>query len=443
MSISISKNTYTLTVGDDAWICDHLDLPPIDFIRGLLRQRFTGSSRRFRSLHSLADAAYAFIKENDWSFSQRDIDRSAREHFLAMRERSSRQMLEEFLLLWRGYTATDVMKAKTTLREDRAGWLKDVERAIAKNNHLKRRAIEKGRVNRAHELAMNEKELEQIRQLIIRTADRDPDLLARQKVSFAVLYRRKAALRFFYSSPHDYLGVETALEEKNPFGVSFPLRFMSRFIVVGEYLRLRRKWAGGSPRGEIFLDLVKGDPSEGSGMQERLLELNRKILSHFHQDRSGPIQEIEKCYRQKCFLAVALVGITQAEGVIWDFASYLNGRNIRVFKRSGKDGRTYHPYPWDRTLSRYRRSNHPRWDSSGRLTSARAVLQQTRVGSIISPELYSYFVDEFYDDRNNLAHGRIGARNIEADAIAAILAFYACLHEVARYLGEVRDGGNT
>ena len=178
-------------------------------------------------------------------------------------------------------------------------------------------------------------------------------------------------------------------------------------------------------------------------MQDRLLELNRKILPHFHQDRSEPIQEIEKCYRQKCFLAVALVGITQAEGVIWDFASYLNGRNIRVFRRSGKDGRIYHPYPWDRTLSRYRRLNHPRWDSSVKLTSARAVLEQTRVGNIISPELYSYFVDEFYDDRNNLAHGRIGARNIEADAIAAILAFHACLHEVARYLSEVRDDGSV
>jgi hypothetical protein len=416
MISGVPKNTYTLTMGDDAWIYNHLDLPPIEFIRGLLRQRFTGSTRRFRSLRSLAGAALAFIKENEAQFSQHDID----------------------LLLWRGYASANVLKAKAALQDDRVRWLRSVNRAIAKNNLLAKRAVKKGKGNRVREIIANGKELEQVKQLIIEAKAENQDRLAQQKMLFAVMYRRKLSLRMIYSSPNDYLGIETILEEKNPTVVSFPLRFLSSFMVAGEYLRLREKWVSGLPREEVFLDLEKGDSSEGSGMQEALLGLNRTILPHLCMDRSAQIQEIEECYRRKCFLAVALVGITQAEGVIWDFASYLNGRNIRVFKRSGTDGRVLHPYPWDRTLSRYKRSNRPRWDPSARLVSARGVLEQTKVGSIISPELYSYFVDEFYDDRNTLTHGRISARNLKADAIAAILVFYVCLHEVARYLGEVQ-----
>jgi hypothetical protein len=434
MISGVPKNTYTLTMGDNHWIYEHLDLSPVDFIRGLLRLRFTAAARRFRSLGSLADAAFAFIRENDYEFSQHDIDRLARERFLARRDRTSRKMLEEFLLLWRGYTNEDILRAKAALPEDRVRWLESVEGAIAKNSLLLKRAVDKGRGNRVREIKANGKELEQLKRRIVEAEDEDQNRLACQKAMFEVLYRRNAVVRMIYASPRDYLGIESFLEEKDPMVVSFPLRFMAQFMIAGEYLKLRKEWTHGSPREEVLLDLEDGDSSEGSGMEDALLELNQKILLHLHVDRSIPIREIEVCYRQKCFLAAALVGITQAEGVIWDFASYLNGHNIRVFKRSGPAGRILHPYPWDRFQCRYKRSSYPRWDPSVRLISARNVLENTRVGSIISPELYSYFNDEFYDDRNTLTHGRIYARNLKLDAIAAILAFYACLHEVDRYL---------
>jgi hypothetical protein len=293
------------------------------------------------------------------------------------------------------------------------------------------------------ELEVNARELKQIEQLVMLTKDVDPDRLAENKVSFAVFYRRRMFWRIFRSSPSDYVGIETLLDYKDPDAVSFPLRFMSQLMAAGDYLRLRRKWMTGTPKEEILLAVQDGDPSEGTGLVDELLDLNQRILPYLRQDRSGAIQELEESYRRECFLAAALVGITQVEGIIWDFASYLNRRNIRVFRRAGLGGRALHPYPWDRELCRYKRTLSPHWDTSIRLRSARAVLEHTRVGGIIAPELFSYLVDEFYDDRNPLAHGRTGARNFQTDAIAAVLAFYACMQELARYLkvlGEGDDG---
>jgi hypothetical protein len=190
----------------------------------------------------------------------------------------------------------------------------------------------------------------------------------------------------------------------------------------------------------MMLALVGIEGNSISDICNRLFAADDILSEQLGCRRSVAFKEIADTYESGHYIAATLLATTQTEGVLWDFAHYLNRHSIRVFKQ-GRLASIRWPYPWDRQQKKYTKlnpkTNRPTYNNKERLISAGGLLEKTRVGSFISPQLVSYLLDDFIQDRNPLAHGTLEDRDYKPSAIAAINCLMACLYEIAKYLGKI------
>jgi hypothetical protein len=121
--------------------------------------------------------------------------------------------------------------------------------------------------------------------------------------------------------------------------------------------------------------------------------------------------------------------------------------NIRIYRpvRDSSGLRKY-PYKWDQTSKKYRYKydhgkRHIEYDER-QLQSARALLSRTRLINYFQPQVYSYLIDEFYDDRCFLVHGDISGRNFKADALGAMWCLYAVMDQIRKRLSASKSGAS-
>jgi hypothetical protein len=132
------------------------------------------------------------------------------------------------------------------------------------------------------------------------------------------------------------------------------------------------------------------------------------------------------------------------EGILWDFAAYLNRRNICIYKTvpGGKKPR-HLPYPWDTKTKQYSQkrlaTGRPDYDHNPKhkLMSARHMLDKTRLGEYFHKELFDYLIGDFYDERNDLAHGLPCASR--ETAARAVLCLGAVLTTISRVVVDRGD----
>lgn len=428
-------NTFRLSVADIGWVEHNLNLPPEEFARGLLARRFTASRTRFRSRLKLAAGCIDIIKSNACPFSTNELDTRERERFLARSRRDPRLILEEFRTLWRGYRDTvldavdpGVARYKTEVETLLRAAQTETDFLISKT---------RARTGKWRSLQRNRAELANISTQVAE-AFRNEREVRRAKMQFPTRHRRYRSIHSFLGvGDDDFLLYKSHIKRCDPKLITFPLRHLG-WLSLPAFLKLQRQWQRNTSRDHILEQLA---PEIDEAFFDNLLQIYDKIKEFLPVDRSSHLAELKRAWKADCMLGVALIGITQAEGLIWDFAARLRSKGFRIYKTV--TGRHY-PYVWDfdsRTF-KYRYPSGHAQDERARLgrkksqplASARQLLEKTKLGSFMDEMVFSYLVDEFYDDRNRLAHGDVAKRSLRADAVGAILCQRTVLEQLMAFL---------
>jgi hypothetical protein len=438
LAISIPKNSYELSGNDVNWIYGNLDLPARDFIMGLLKRKFENTTTRFRTDEKLALACHEIISKAKYEFDRHPLDRHLWIRFRQGHRARPEKVFLSYRQLWRGYFEHEVKRAELTISKDKNTFQNALDKALRRNSVLLRRANKAGRRARVEAFKKNDDKLRQIEKRISHAFALAPEVLARRKLIHLTHYRRGHTLGII--TPDDYLHILFLIQRHNPDLIEFPLRFMG-YLPCTIYDALGRKWLTRCSRDEMMFALVSTEGNSIPDVCNRLFAGDKILAEQLGCRRAGAFQELAASYEAGHYIAATLLATTQIEGVLWDFARYLNRRNIRIFKKGPSQGIRW-PYPWNLEKNAYTKVNpktkRPMYNKKERLTGAGGLLGKTRIGSLVSPQLISYLLDDFIQDRNPLAHGKLEDREYKPDAIAAIHCLMACLYEIAVYTGKIK-----
>ena len=431
---TIERNTFELTLDDLRWMDFHQGISPKEFIRGILKRRFDDYRTKFTTEMSLAEACLKIANACSYEFRKNQIDEEELKKLFAIDLSNPKQIVDSFRNVWRGYHDQEVIEAQSSVNRDRRRIEAILRKMGAKNETRIRRLGVQGKEITKKDLLENGERLTEIKEKI-EQAFRIPIKAAQRKVIFRVLEHRDQLFKSIHL-PNDYFGFEYQIKRCDPDTLTYPLRFL-QYIPAREYDKLEYKWKNGATREELILSFY--DPSSDDRLFFNVLkDESLRIRGLVRIDGQGQIDELEKVFAEKCFTATTLLAITQTERMLWDFAKYLNRKGYLIFKKSRGHRTKYHPYDWDQKNKKYKNvdpsTKRPRFDRRVNLQTARQLLQKTRLGSIISHGLYTYLIDEFYDDRNALTHGNFDGRNLKVDAISSLLCYHMCLLAIVESL---------
>ncbi len=429
-------NSYVLSNEDKSWMDKHRNDEPSKFVRGILKRRFDDYKQHFRNMGSLAVGCREIVKANPWAFGRfRGAMPKDAQAFLSLNDHTTHDTIRKFRDLSRGYSDDDVLATQKEIHKDKLRFFSLVRQMKRKNKRRLRKMEQMRRQDACDSLRRNEKQLYEIEKSLPCIFD-DVENAARRKLAHLSFARRHPGVFGTWLSPDDYFSIGATVRSCDPDRILFPLRFLVHYPArLVESLRYR--WESGLNREELLLSFDVGEHADRTifdGIRTDLEKPNNRLQSN----RLSEINELESIYSQGCFTSSVLLAITVTEGIIWDFAEYLNREGKKIFKKTGKVKPKYHPYQWDHNTGKYKSLIHgvPQADMrrGSELRSARALLKETRVGNYICEELYSYLIDEFYDDRNNFAHGFFRGRNMKAEAIASVLCLCMCVRQISQHL---------
>ena len=441
ISFSVQKDTYELSAGDETWLASAVHGEPKELITGLVRRRFTKPQERFTTDHHLAQACISFARQADILFKHHPKDECLLKRLLSISTTDPDAVFSAFQLLWRGYSDNDLENAEASLQYDREVFLAAVADARRRNRLLLRRKSTRLNDARKRSCRLVASQLSQIAR-DIRSAYRNPRLIAAMKLRHEVRCRRGRNSVFLDPEPGDYLRVRVRLRFCDPDGLDFPLRHMTN-LSAESYQYLLDKWLCSASRDEIILELYRYIRGQKTRVYECLQDLDSTISELLGIDSSIILRELSFAFDHDCYLAVALLATTQTEGLLWQFADFLNHQGIPIFYTSRHRPPKLLAYIWDSELKRYKDSQaalsfrRPRKPVT--LYSARTLLNLTRLGTIIPFELYSYLADEFYADRIQLAHGHFSGRKLHVDAVTSIVCLWCTLEFIHGYLTKSKD----
>ena len=336
--------------------------------------------------------------------------------------------------LLRGYTTAALDSEVRDVRDVARRLRREIAKERTRLNRQLMRSRQRGYVGQA---VLQEQHASKLTELLKGVDEilTTPEALAVRRLRRSVTARRNPALArllgqfsLLNPDPLEHLDLRFRLVPNSQ--TTFPLRHCSE-MGVPDWRELNRMWGEGHSQEEILLEFSRREKI--SNLLRTASATHASLASAGFPDRTRAFREIEDALSRSDHLAALTLSITQAEGVIWDIAARLNRRQIRIYTRRVRNGRSVKcSFLWDPQTQRYRR------DSSGRLGnrpvhSARQLILDTRLRSLLETECFSYLVDEFSSDRNRVAHGEpIGARNVEADAIAALVTLATCVAEAHR-----------
>jgi hypothetical protein len=442
----VPKDTFELSYGDIRYLDSSIHKDPKSFIEGLICQRFTNPKERFQTDHNLAQACFSFARYSKKIFSHHPKDRYLLKKLLSTSIKDPNAVFSAFQHLWIGYSEKDIDSTIPTLSQDRNNYLTSVSDASKRNRRILRRNTTKRNPALLRSCRIVSRKLTEIRRDII-SAYKKPRFVAKIKLRHEVLCRRDRNIPLRDPEPNDYLGIYARLRICDPNVLDFPIRHMTGFIAAGVYEQLLDKWLLEKDRDSLVLELYEGIQRQKTGILQRLIDLDSNISNLLGGDRSVVLKEISTCFDHGCYLAVALLSTTQTEGLLWQFAEFLNHHEMPIFYKSRHRPPKRFAYLWDFDKECY--TDYPAAISlqcpakRENLYSAKYLLNKTRLGTIIPFELYSYLADEFYISRTDLAHGDFSNRNFLVDAASSILCLWCAMEFINEYLTKSNSGENV
>jgi len=435
LALAIPKNSYKLSSYDVGWVYYNLNLPARDFIFALLKSKFDNTKRRFNTDEKLALACHEIIKRAKYEFDENPIDKNLWVKFRQGQRARPDKVLLAYRQLWRGYSEEEVINIEKNISKDKKIFQNVLVKALRRNSVLMKSARKDRNLPRVEAYKKNEENLHAIEKKISDAFAQNPEVLARCKLVHRTLYRRRRGLGVL-TTPDDYLHVLFNIQRHDPNLIEFPLRFMG-YLPAITYDVLSLLWLRKYSRDQLMLSLVGIEGNSIPDVCKRLLAADEILDEQLCCRRSIVFKEIAASYEAGHYIAATSLATIQIEGVLWDFARYLNRRNIRIFKKGWSRGVRW-PYLWNRDKNVYENINpktkRPICKRKERIYSAGYLLSKTRLGSFISPRLISYLIEDFIQDRNPLMHGVIKDMDYKPDAIAAINCIMACYYEILEYV---------
>ena len=376
-------------------------------------------------MEDLAKACRNLVKKNLYSLGKAKKEEDLMYEFFALKLSQANEIFLSFRDLWRGFKEIEIQAALKGVPVERRKALRKIDDFIKRNIKALKNAQKRGFQQRKRIYKKNQKELEELKRKTI-SYFRNQNKVAYDMCSYETMRRREkipAAGDFFDIDNFMSIWLHFRLKMNDPDYVDFPLRFAVHLPSVW-YRKLQKLWKKGCSKEEVIRLLM--ELLSSPEFLDDLIGRCENIYKKFSQKRikcpprCSILREIKRCYEMECYASVSLVAVTQIEGVLWDFGKYLNRKNVRIFKtESGAKKQKYLPYYWDFEKKRYKNFNYtgrPQFSrkKGSNLISARQLLERTRLGEFVHKEMYNYLIDEFYDERNNLAHGDLYIRKESA-----------------------------
>jgi len=428
-----------MLIGDIEWIEQHLNDLPECFMRGLLGRKFEDIDKRFVTLRDLGMGFKEIVRQLESYLARDPNDHLKWERLLNTEDERIEEIHRQFRLLWRGYTDEDVARVSSIVGQDKGRYISVLNKLLEYNEKLLTRARRSGKKREMEIYEKNRLGIEKIKEKV-ELAFTHPRVLAIAKLNYQVDMRRWGLSRIFAAWEGDYLCLGWTLISLEPSRLRFPPRFLME-IFAERYFVLLRKWVQSGSNQNPWIEF-EGDVNSIFEKAE-LFSIYNEIEEKIGSNRRGALDELRECWGKGYYLATSLIAMTQTEGILWDFAVYLNRHGTRIFKVDSNKGNKRRPYIWNSDTKCYKvidQNGRPKWDKTQNLTSARQLLETTRMGEFVEPKLLSYLVAEFYEDRSKLAHGEISRDLPQADAIAAIHALFYVLWSVKTYFAQRKPG---
>jgi len=242
----------------------------------------------------------------------------------------------------------------------------------------------------------------------------------------------------------DLISADTFLDLRisglDPDLVDFPLRHLMSISLKAHH-ELVDRWKQDRDKAKLIL------PLEGEIRHADFFDSIDRMAAMqcfgFDQARLDVFKELREVVMQGRMQSAALIAVTQTEGLLWAYAHHLQITGTPVYKLFPTAKKTKHAiYQWNPKTQTYRtkykngRPKHktrtdgtPIFATSGRDLVTESVLQQAT-----SAEIYTYLLDQFFDERNDLAHG-----NLVVDKLLVLQALL-CLHSMLQHLVDHANG---
>lgn len=422
------KNTYELSLGDISWIGKNLSLDSTSILKDLLKRRFTNIDLRRFNKRRYVNAASKFLEENKSIFSKSYPGKDYFGNYFSIPVGAYEKKLSKFKEVILGFSPEDVESEKKYLPDDKRIYLKEIDRKIHENIISKEKAEKEG----SKKVKEYKENIENLRKIKKRVGDvfSNPDDAARLKCNYKVKKERRMAFDLFplKEIEVDYLFVGASTLIYSTSMVDFPLRFLTN-IAARTYERLRREWSEGTTKEGLLENLETIVQSKE--FFDTLANLYKANFGKIQKERLSLLEEVRDCYLGGRYASTTVLTVTQVEGILWDLASYLNKKRKFVYKKRKKAKMHYYSYLWDKKKRAYKKTNkktgYPEFETDKYLTSARQLLEETRIVEFLPNVVVSYLVNEFLDERNQIVHGDIELLKKKTTASCALLVLYTLL----------------
>lgn len=189
--------------------------------------------------------------------------------------------------------------------------------------------------------------------------------------------------------------------------VFFPLKFLMH-IPAKSYALLLKDWKQHKNKEKTLL-AIEPEIFNGSFCANIIDAYKNGPMQKKSPWRVNILNELTSTVQNNMPNSAGLIAITQIEGIIWDYSSYLSEHRVWIYKKD-KKGYCY-AYKWISSKNAYACINHgvPKIeiDKKGKpvkLISGRDILIKTRFQEIITSYEYDFFLGEFFGVRNDYLH---------------------------------------
>jgi len=312
--------------------------------------------------------------------------------------------------LVRGYTDVWVPGEEVAVKQSVTARSKQVTSFRAESEKRRVAAAKKSQNALRGQYEENRKELEQIAADL---ATVDSTAVAHENLKRQARHRRYKPI-----FAADLISADTWLDLRirglDPDLVDFPLRHL-RSIPAKTHHQLVNRWRQNRDKAKLIL------PLEGEILHEDFFDSIDRMAAEqcfgFNQARLDVFKELREVAMQGRLQSSALIAVTQTEGVLWAYAHHLQKTGIPVLKAFPTAKKTkYAIYPWNPRTQTYKvkykngRPMHKTDSKKGKpvyADSGRDLLTESFLQQATSAEIYTYLLDEFFEDRNDLAHGQM------------------------------------
>jgi len=444
---SPKNNTCILSMSDVSWIYKNLYSTGHVLIEGLARRRYQDPSEILSNPASQIRFFQKCMLSCESEFKNCKYDMNS--YRVLQNIDPDVVDLDEFevciLHLWRGFSEENITLQAISLDKDKLYCEERIAECLKANGRarasLTRQYNRKGArkwllLKKRGILERDKATILSLRSELTSFYQRPLREIAFQKLLFITRRRRHPALTLLFPED-DYAYILYKLEHYSPKRHTFPLRFMED-MPWGLYSHLFDQWELGKDRDQVinmYLRYCENDGTKTLNVIDQISNEYKHITNVLCVDRTKAIEEIQKCEKSDAPHALLLLGVSLLEGLIWDYAVYLNRRNFRIFKPTGKNWPRGYPYKWDETTGKViLRNGRGEYDKGMPVSTGRDVLGKTRLGYFVPGILRMYIMSDFFDDRNYYAHGNYQDRDVLADSYVISLCLMYLLKQMRSYI---------